>query len=222
MKMLKNTALLLAVLALAGLLAGCESDSVAPHDPLPELDEGDAATQTGVVAYALTNIAPYLNERDSTKEVRTNTFNGEHGLTGQVLTDFRDGPDGAPAPAGSAAWARLYTEAPVVWATGLGGETAFSLDIMATLARDPDTATILAGSNGGFVSGDYATSFEMDGIVVHSGGDYPTAGSLTVNSGDHVAVATFNGTNMVTVIVDSMMTYIVNLDTGEATEVMPV
>lgn len=215
----------LTVLALLGLVAGCESDAVAPQDQLPPLTAQDAAYQTGLVAAAITQIGPGLMQSTNpTKQVVDLTWAGEHGLTGTVHLDYRDGPDGAPAAAGEATWARLHTDAgePVVFTVpDLGGQTMFDLDVMANLDQEADQATILSGSGGTMTSGGYVVTFALAGIVVGSGG-YPLGGGMTITAGEHTAEVMFNGTNIVTMIVDSSATYFIDLDTGEVTTGVPV
>ena len=215
----------LPMLALFGLLAGCSSDSVAPHDTLPPATAEDAAFQAGLVAYALTEIGPRIMQvADPAKEVRDITFDGDRDLTGTVYLDFRLGPDGVPAAAGAATWVRQFTAsgAPVVYTVpGAGGQTAFDLDVMASLDHLAVQATILEGSNGTMTSGDTVVTFTLVGVVV-GGSGYPLQGGLTVTSGAHTADVNFNGTHIVTMIVDSSTTYFIDLDTGEVTEGVPI
>ncbi len=226
MKTHKKTFLpVVALLALLAALAGCESDAVAPQDQLPPPSRQDTAIQSGMVAYAISEIGPrIMAPAGPNKVVEHITWTGEHGLTGTVHIDYRLGPDGTPAAGDVATWAHLFTDAgaPVIYTVpGLGGQTMFDLDVTATLDQVLDQATILAGSGGTMTSGDTVVTFEMLGIVVGSGG-YPLAGGLTITSGAHVAEVMFNGTNMVTMIVDSADTYFINLDTGEVTTGVPV
>ena len=215
----------LPMLALLGLLAGCSSDPVAPQDTLPPATAEDAAFQAGMVAYAVTAVGPEIMQAaNPAKEVRNIVFDGDRGLTGAVHLDYRMGPDGVPAVAGEATWVRLFTASgtPVVYTVPeLGGQTAFDLDVMATLDHQADQATILQGSGGTMTSGDTVVTFTMLGIVVGSAG-YPQAGGLTVTSGTHSAEVMFNGSNVVTMTVDSSATYFIDLDTGEVTTGVPI
>lgn len=210
----------LTVLALLGLVAGCESEAVAPQDQLPPLTAQDTAYQTGLVAAAITRIGPRLMQATNpAKQVVDVTWAGEHGLTGTGHIDYRSGPDGAPAAGSEATWARLHTDAgePIVCTVpGLGGQTRFDLDIMANLDQEVDQATILSGSGGTMTSGGYVVTFALAGLVVGSGG-YPLGGGLTTTAGGHTAEVRFNGTNTVTMIVDGSATYAIDLDTGEVT-----
>ena len=223
MKTLTKT--VLPALALLGLLAGCSSDPVAPQDTLPAATAEDAAFQAGLVAYAVTTIGPQIMQvANPAKEVRSIPFDGDQGLTGTVHLDYRTGPDGVPAAAGEATWVRLFTASgePVVYTVpGAGGQTAFDLDVMATLDHQADQATILSGSNGTMTSGDTVVTFTLLGIVVGSSG-YPQQGGMTVTSGEHTAEIMFNGSNIVTMTVDGSATYFIDLDTGTVTEGVPV
>ena len=223
MKTLTKTCL--PVLALLGLLAGCSSDPVAPQDTLPPATAEDAAFQAGLVAYAVTEIGPQIMQvANPAKEVRDIVFSGDRNLTGTVHLDYRMGPDGVPAAAGDATWVRLFTASgdPVVYTVPeLGGQTGFDLDVMATLDHMAGQATILEGSNGTMTSGDTVVTFTLQGIVVGSSG-YPQQGGMTITSGEHTAEVMFNGTSVVTMIVDSSSTYFIDLDTGTVTEGVPI
>jgi hypothetical protein len=215
----------LAALALLGLAAGCESDSVAPQDALPPISAEDAAFQSGLIAAAITRIGPEIMAPTlPAKQVVDITWTGQHGLTGTVHIDYRNGPDGDPAAGTAATWARLFTDAgaPVITTVpDLGGQTMFDLDVTATLDQLADQATILSGSGGTMTSGENVVTFALAGIVVGSGG-YPQQGGMTITAGGHTAEVMFNGTNIVTMIVDSSATYFIDLDTGEVTSGVPV
>ncbi|MFO7608997.1 MAG: hypothetical protein R6X35_07345 [Candidatus Krumholzibacteriia bacterium] len=214
----------LAAFALLGLAAGCESDSVAPQDTLPPISAEDAAYQSGLIAAAISQISPeIMNPTLPGKQVVNVTWGGQFGLTGTVRIDYRNGPDGDPATSTAATWARLFTDedAPVVFTVpDLGGQTRFDLEVTATLDQLADQATILSGSGGTMTSGEYVVTFVLAGIVV-GGSGYPEQGSMTVTAGTHTAAVTFNGTNTATMIVDSSVTYSIDLDTGEVTTGAP-
>lgn len=222
MKLQNKVWLGLLAIALATALAGCESDPVAPQDELPALTGQDVAGQSAIVAQALVVVGPYI--LDPSKVVEDVTITSAD-VNGTVHIDYRDGPDGNPTSAAAAAWARLFTDPgePVVVNFGdLGGETGFDLDVTGDIDRSPDMVTILAGSGGTMTSGDYATSFTMDGVVI-DGGDYPAAGTVTAtpSSGPSASI-TFDGSNTARATVGMQM-YDVNLDTGEVTEaVVPI
>ena len=219
-----RTVAILAALALLGLLAGCESDAVAPQDELPPVTVQGAATQAGIVAAAVTEASQKLVQTIGIdKDVVEEPITGQGGVVGSVFLDFRTGPDGAPATPAAATWARLYTAtgSPLTYTDPrAGGVTTFALDLMADLDRAGDTAKVLQGSNGVMTSGDNVVAFAMTGVITGSVG-YPDDGTLDVTSADHFAQVTFNGTNEATAVVDHERTFIVNLDTGLVTEIFP-
>ena len=218
-----RTVAILAALALLGVLAGCESDAVAPQDELPTVTARGAATQAGIVAAAVTEAGQKLVQTIGIdKDVVEEPITGQGGVVGSVFLDFRTGPDGAPATPAAATWARLYTEAgsPLTYTNPVGGSvTTFALDLMADLDRPGDTAKVLQGSGGVMTSVDNVVEFAMTGVIEGSVG-YPADGTLDVTSADHFAQVTFNGTNEATMMVDHARTFIVNLDTGLVTEIM--
>jgi hypothetical protein len=196
----RNLAVLLALAAFAGLLAGCESDSVAPHDDLPAVTAEDAAFQTAAVAYALAEVGPYILSPVANKDVTEYTFYGANGLTGTVYVDA------------GATSSRLYTAdgAPLVYTAPGGGTIMFTLDITGTVSGG--IATLAEGSGGTMTSGDYVLTFSTTGLVV--GGAYPV-GDITVATGTHEVTAVFDGTNLAVITVDGgAETWTVNLDTG--------
>lgn len=196
----RNLAVLLALAALAALLGGCESDSVAPHDPLPEVTAQDAATQSAAVAFAVAEVGPYILSPDKVPY----TFYGANGLTGTVYVDT----DGSTS--------HLYTAEgePLVYTIVPNGTILFTIDITGTISGG--TATLAEGSGGTMTSGDYVVTFSTTGLVV--GGDYPV-GDVTVASGSHEVTIVFDGTNLAVITVDGgAETWTVNLDTGAFVE----
>lgn len=198
----RSLAALLALAALLGLLAGCESDSVAPHDAIPAVTADDAAYQAGVVAYAVGRVGPYAVDAPAKA---THTFTGEFGLTGTVFVEFAGGQS------------HMYTAegAPLVYTTELGGQTMFDIDLVGTVNVQAQTVTLVEGSGGTVTSGDYVVAFTTTGLVLGMG--YPD-GVLMVTAGSHSGVVTFDGTNVATIVVDDNgQTWTVNLDTGAVT-----
>lgn len=219
-----QTAATLTVLALLGLTAGCSSDAVAPQDEIPPVTVKGAATQAGFIAAAVNQATQILvRGLGPAKEIVEEPIGGQGGVTGSVFIDFRTGADGAPASPTTATWAHMYTAEgePLSYTNPVGGGvTTCTLGVMADLDRGADSAKVLQGSGGVLTSGVNVVEFAMTGTISGSVG-YPTDGMLDVTSPDHFAQVTFNGSNMVTMIVDHSRTFLVNLDTGEVTEVMP-
>ncbi len=218
---------LLACLALllgAGLwLTGCESDTVAPHDELPEVSSEDAAYQAAAMASAAGQFLPQLVEYNGTdKNEYSYTFPGDSAVSGTILFDFRMGSaDGAPAPYDTATWGKIYTDAGenISFAVGLGGSIDLKFSIAADITRDPDTATLLEGSGGTFTSGDYTAVFSFADLVVIRDGDYPAAGSMTFLSGNYSVTVTFDGSNIAVLTIVDGSSWSVNLDDGSITPI---
>lgn len=213
------TALLLMMITAALLaLGGCESDATAPQDPAPELSEGDAAAQAGLIAMAIVDVGPeVITFSESGKTVYSRTFVGD--VNGTVYLDFRlGGPSGPSATWATGTWARLYTGAgePLVITIGEnGGSAELGLDINADLNRGAGTAVVNGG--GTFSTGPYAATFTFDDLAV-AADDYPGGGSMTFTGGGFVMTVTFNGTNVATITVEGHGTWFVNLDTGEVSQ----
>jgi hypothetical protein len=219
-----QTAATLTVLALLGLTAGCSSDAVAPQDEIPPVTVKGAATQAGFIAAAVSQATQiFVRDIGPAKDVVEEPIGGQGGVTGSVFIDYRAGADGPPSTPREATWAYMYTAegAPLSYTNPVGGGvTTCALGVMADLDRYADSAKVLQGSGGVLTSGENVVEFAMTGTITGSV-SYPTDGLLDVTSADHFAQVTFNGTNMVTMIVDHARTFLVNLDTGEVTEVMP-
>ncbi len=205
-------------------LAGCESDPVAPHDQLPALTSEDAAYQAAAMGAATGRVLPELLDYSGPLKTEYTYDFPDMGsdVTGTVHFDFRTGgADGESANYDVADWGRMYTAAdsPLSFAVGIGGSVELDLDIFADIDQATDTATFLAGSAGTFTAGDYIATFAFDGVVVTSGDDYPSAGTMTFVSGGYELVVTFDGDNTATVSLNGVITWVVNLDNGEITEV---
>lgn len=226
MRHIRNTkgwsaaAMLLPLLAGALLLAGCESDPVAPQDDPPALSAGDVANQAGWVATAAQMIAPQAVEfaGKGDKDVYTETFTGD--VNGTITLDFSAG--GAPAAWDVADYVEITTPegAPLIISVGIEGVEGtilLGLDLMADIDRtaDPDEATV--GGGGTMVSGPYAASFTFESLVVVAGG-YPASGTMTFLSGGFTATVTFDGDNTATIAIAGGPSFSVNLDTGATSE----
>lgn len=218
---------LLAVLALmlaTGLwLTGCESDTVAPHEGTPALSADDVAHQAGALASAAARVMPQLVEFTPAggKNEYSYDFASQEAVSGIVYFDFRTGgADGAPAAYDVGDWGRMYTmsDAPVVFEVGIGGEIELSFDVFADLVQATNTATLLEGSSGTFVAGDYTATFSFANVVVTAGDDYPSGGTMTFVSGGRTMTVTFDGDNMVTITLTDEGSWTVNLDDGTVTE----
>ena len=222
---LKTCLSLTALLALGLLLAGCESDSTAPNDELPALTQDGAAQQAGFVAMAVASVGPEFVTFDGvSKELYTYTFSGSTGISGIVMIDYRDGgSDGDPATFETGDWAHLWTPEPggITGETSAGGSASLSFDLEAEVTQASDTATILVGSSGSFTSGEYTATFDLDTVVV-TVASYPSSGTMVFSSGGFVMTVTYDGDNTAVISVAGVDTWVVNLDDGTLTEIVPV
>ncbi|MBD3221316.1 hypothetical protein GF314_08725 [bacterium] len=212
----KHLLTLIALLALGVLLAGCESDSTAPDEDLPGLNNEDVATQSGAMASAMTEVFPRIwNPQSSGKD------NGEYEFTwvtgpviGSVYSEFRTAEGGDLVDYDQAAWGRVYTEdgAPLAITLVDGGiPWLLGFDITADIDQGGGTAT--ANGGGSLVVGDYMAEFTIIGVVVESDGDYPAAGVIEFTNEGVTATVTFDGDNMVTVT-SGGETWTVDLEDG--------
>ncbi len=214
----------LALLLGAGLwLAGCESDTVAPHEDAPALTSEDVAYQTAAMGSSVGHVLPQLVEfSDTNKDEYSYTFPASSDITGTVYFDFRTGgADGTPATSDVADWGRLFTAEgeELSFEVGLGGSVELKFSVVADITRDPDTATLLVGSGGTFTAGDYGAVFSFADLVVVRDGDYPASGSMTFVSGDYSMTLTFDGTNIAVITFNEVVSWTVDLDDGTITPV---
>jgi hypothetical protein len=219
---MKYNLILILVLGLV-LVAGCESDSVSPNDEVPALTEENAAYQAAMVAMALGELGPQMVNFSPAKNVYTYDFEGYEYVDGEVEMDFRlVGPEGAPATPSQADWVGLQTlgeNGLTLTYEGFEGSAMFlTANLQATLDHDADTATVIAPSGGTLVAGEYPGTYDIDGVVVGSSG-HPTAGTITFTGGEHTIEVEFNGTAIVPVSVNDVVTWELNLDNGELVDV---
>jgi len=214
--------LAMAAVAVFALLAGCDSDTVAPHDNLPALTAEDAANQSAIVALTYKQIGPMAIQNPA-KTAGAHPIAGA-GFSGEVWIDWLTAEGGEDATWNTAGWVHVFTEAdsPVVYTTPLGGTTEFNLDVAADIARDPTTG-VISGS-GSMVSGEYTLSYTILNLEVVEGADYPATGIIEVVTQGHTVSIVFDGDNTALLTVNMTDVWEVNLDTGAVTpwEVPPV
>jgi len=214
-------------LALAGmaalLLAGCENDETAPNDELPPVSEQGAARQAGLMAMAVAQAGPAVLLGPN-KDMGTWTFSGGD-VTGSFTLDFRcGGMDGTPCADDVADWAHAWTdaEAPLVMQVEIGGlQTApmtIGFDLEAVIDQDADTAVISSLNPGTFVAGEYDATWEVDGVLVALGGDYPEEGTVTLTVDGTTAVVTYDGDAIVTITVGEL-SLLFDLGTADFVEI---
>lgn len=214
--MIKHLLSLLSLLALVGLLTGCESDAIAPDEQLSALDNDDVAAQSGTMASAMTGVFLRIwNPQSSEKD------NGEYAFTwttgdilGTVYSEFRTAEGGDLVDHDQAAWVRVYTAdgAPLTIAVFEGAiPWLFGFDVAADIDQAGGAATLDGG--GTLVVDEYLAEFTFIGVVVENGEDYPAAGVMEFTNDGVTATVTYDGDNLVTVT-SGGESWIVDLEDG--------
>lgn len=218
------TMLLLATLAL--WLGACESDSVAPQDPLPTPSEAGVAQQAGIVAAGLHKLGPQILRFDpgKTKDVYTYDFPTEPYVTGEVtLAFFTGGAGGTPSAYDVADYGTLKTAPEEVLAIGLEfpGDVVVGFDLTLDLAGDLDqgAGTAVVWGGGTFDSDLWTGNFNFVDVQVTRVESYPSAGTLTFTNGPWEAVVTYGGAKMAVISFGGLDLYMVDLDTGLVTPI---
>jgi len=228
-----------AILIMGGalLLNGCESDSVAPDDGIPQLTERDVAGQAGAVAAAMAKVSPEILRFSPTKAAKElgiypYDFPGNPNVTGEITLEFfTGGAGGTHVVYDEADYGLLYTDPgemlhveieyiPGEWVDEVWVEPAYimfdlGLDIQGNLDRDAGSAVV--SGTGTFVSGPHPGSFQLTGLGVSENGAYPTAGTLMFTAAGWTISVVFDGDETADVLVDGVPTYVVNMDTGWVT-----
>lgn len=215
-------ALALAVTLAVVAPAGCSNDAVAPHDELPPVQPEGAATQAAIVAVAIAQIGPLaLTFPGKAAGDYTYEFPAGTGIHGYTLLSFRCGGSGgdgcAPAQA-DYCWLLTPPSAPLMLETPSGATLlSFGFDISAEIDHGSGLAILSSNHAGVFNAGDYAATWELDGVVVRIDG-YPSDGRLIFHSGSHTATVSFDGNQMARLAIGDRV-WTVNLDEGTLTEV---
>jgi hypothetical protein len=215
--------LALPLLLAAGLLvAGCESDSVAPQDDVPALSSADVAGQTGRVAMAASMVAPVAVNFAGKADKDLYVWTPPNPISGAVQLAFFTG--GAPSAWSGADHVDISTdpESPLVIPVGIEGAEGTVLlgfDLGADIDRsaDPDQAVI--NGTGTYQSGPYPATFAFEGLVVDGGGSYPGGGTMTFTSGGHTGTVTYDGTDTATLVMDDGSGFVIDLNDGTVTPV---
>lgn len=224
----KGVALTL-LLAGALLLVGCESDSVAPQDEIPALTEGDVAQQAGVVAVALAKVSPEIvafRPAKAAKElgIYPYDFSGQPQVTGNVTLEFfTGGPTGTHVAYDAADFGLLYTDPGEMLRVDIDVTEevtlGFDLGLSVEGYLDRDAGSAVVSGAGTFVSGLHPGSFQFTGMGVSENGLYPTAGTMTFFSAGWTMTVIFDGDATADVLLDNVLLYVVNLETGLVTAV---
>lgn len=224
----KKFSLLMVMVAMLGLglfLTSCESDSVAPNDETPQLSTDEKAGQAGAMASAAAQILPQIVTFNpaGNKTEYSYDFDDETMITGMVYFDFRlGGADGTSAAYDDADWGRMFTttDEPIVFNLGeMGGSIHLDFDIMASIVNETDTATIQEGSTGTFTAGAYTATFSFANVEVIGGNSYPQSGTMTFVADGDILVVTYDGDDMVTVSMDGVALWNLDLNNGSVTPI---
>ncbi len=226
------------LLACGVLVGGCESDSVAPHDEIPELTEKEAAQQVALVAAGLAKVAPQLLLYDGTKSgdkdeegVYTQDFANFDYITGTVILEyFNGGPGGFHCVWDEADYGLLYTwDDPetsevdgVTVALDLGGgvEPIFDLTfgLHGNIDQEADTATV-SGEGTLLMEGLPPQPFTITNVVLTEVSEFPEGGELSFSTGSFDLVVEYDGEEVAYVTVNGVITFSINLETGVVTPV---
>ncbi len=222
-----------ALLLLTGglMLAGCESDPVAPQEELPQLTEQEAAQQAAIVAVGLAKVGPELLKFSGLKAgpmelgVYPYEFPSGGDITGSIMLEYFDGgPEGTHSHWNSADYGLLYSPAGevVTLALDLGFGFEVSVDLTFDLAgpidRAADTATVTG--SGTLASGDATTGFtiyETDPVVLSGLSTYPSGGTLVFNIDGIELEVFYDGDDTASVEIAGVITYEIDLNTGIVT-----
>ncbi len=222
--MRKNLFPILMLAALSWSLSGCSSDSTAPDEGGPPLQNRDVASQAGYLAVAMVKVAPVGLTYESGKDVGEYEYEFTGGdLEGVVYLQFRTGgPTGTLTPYQTANWARASTVAPhlTLDLVPQGIPWQLSLDLAGDLDRATDTATI--SGSGTLVIGDFQASWTATDLIVRRQGDnnWLSSGTLTFVNQDFTAVVTYSGSsagNATATVTVGGQTWTINLGNGTLT-----
>jgi len=226
-----------ALLLLTGglVLAGCESDPVAPKDELPQLTEQEAAQQAAIVAVGLAKVGPELLKFSGLKAgpaelgVYPYEFPSGGDITGSIMLEYFDGgPEGAHSHWNSADYGLLYSladeEVTISLDIGIGVDVivGMTFDLAGPIDQAADTATVTG--SGTLTLGDMGTGFtiyESDPVVLSGLSAYPSGGMLIFNIDGIDLLVIYDGdkTAGVAIGVDPLVafSYMIDLDTGIVT-----
>jgi len=223
---MRNTLKIVMLLGvMAWLVGGCSSESTAPNDDLPQLTEGDVATQSGFMAMAVVQISPvaFCCEPDGKADASDGnylfSFTPGDAVQGDVLLHFRvGGENGTPSGYDVADWGRAWTadEAPLTIEVVDGG-ALLEADFVLTSTLDRDAGTAVTNGSGTLTLVDYVADWTLEAITLEEDGDYPTSGTLTFTNEGITGTVTFDGDNTASLTVGEM-TWSVELNDGSLTE----
>ena len=210
------------------LLAGCESDPVAPDDELPALTEQETAQQAALVAVGVAQVGPRLVTFNGTKAynkvdgVYPYTFPPGGDISGSIVLEyFNGGPNGVHSVWDLADYGLLYTSEfdSVTVALDLGGgvEPIFSVtfDLEGPIDREEDTATV--SGTGTFSTGGFFHEFSLADVLLDNVSSYPDGGTMVFTGGPFETTVTYDGTRFAHVAVTGGPEWVIDLDTARIT-----
>ncbi|MEN8005897.1 MAG: hypothetical protein ABFS42_02735 [Candidatus Krumholzibacteriota bacterium] len=215
------------------MLAGCESDAVAPQDELPQLTEQEAAQQAAIVAVGLAQVGPELLKFSGLKYdpeglgVYPYEFPPGGDITGSIMLEYFDGgPGGIHSHWDDADYGLLYSAAGEVLTAAL--DIGIGVDVIVGMTfylagpinRTTDTATVTG--SGTFTIHDVTDGFtisELDPVVLSGVSTYPSGGMLLFNIDGIELVVLYDGDDTAAVAIAEVVTFMIDLETGEVTPV---
>ncbi len=223
---------LILLLGFCLVLAGCESDAVAPQEELV-LNENEVAQQAALVAVGISKAGPqllnYNGKKSADKDlgIYTYTFPESGDVSGTIMLEyFTGGAGGAHSLWNDADYGLLYTtEGEMVTVEldlGDGIEPVFSLefDLEGEIDQVADTAAVFG--TGAFTTGDSGDTFtipEEDPVVLEAVSTYPEGGLFMYSAGGFDLVVYYDGSDTAVVSITEVPTYSIDLDTGLVTEI---
>lgn len=230
-KMTKRWSWPLACVLLLGfglLMAGCESDPVAPQEEPPALTEKEAAQQAALVAVGVAEIGPEILKAPALKDlgIYPYDFPADGIVLGSVIMEFfTGGAGGTHSHWNDADYGLLYTpdkevlEVEFMLPIGEGVTVGFALDfsLFGPIDREEDEAVV--SGTGNYITGAGTAPFTLTSVVVSGIYAYPTDGTLLFETGGWEVLVTYDGTDTALVAVNGVDMFTVNLDTGWLTPI---
>lgn len=232
-KMKKRWSWPLACVLLLGfglLMAGCESDPVAPQDGAPELTEQEAAQRASLVAVSVAKIGPEILKARSLKKsadelgVYPYTFPEGGDVSGTVIMEyFTGGAEGTHSTWNDADYGLLFTEVgevvdvavPLPMAPEVTVAFAIDFNLSGPINRLADNAVV--SGTGRFIVGSWIEDYTLTSVVVTGINDYPSGGTIEYVSGSHALLVTYDGSDTAMVSVNGVDLYSIDLDTAQIT-----
>ncbi len=223
------------VLLMAGglLMAGCESDSVSPDDPVPELTELQAAQLAGRVAFGISEVGPRIltfrgsKPRDKDLGVYPYEFPAGGDITGTIVLEyFEGGAEGNHSSWEEADYGLLYTPGSTVLtaAKDIGGTEVVlfevSFNLFGDINQSADRADILGSGN--LTVGSFSSDFtipEDDPVVLLGVSSFPESGMFLLTVSGIELLVIYDGDSTAGVLVGGVPAYVIDLETGDVTPI---